>query len=114
MAGVKRIFERLGVGALELHEHIKGRDWDVVQLGLTDQQNASFAELLPILVRMYGRTCRRYEVAVTNTMTLNLGAAEVSHDQQTLICEFGAQSTVTLSLGAVDISHESQHLTAKL
>jgi len=114
VAGVKRIFQRLEIGELKLHERVPGRDWDIVQIELSDEQYARFTDLLQIIVQMYGRTCRRYEVAVGNLITLHLGAIEVGHDQQTLVCEFGAISTTSLHLGATELSHDQVHLIARL
>ena len=40
-AGMKRIFERLGVGYVEIEERQPGRDWDVVLLKFSNAQLSS-------------------------------------------------------------------------
>ncbi|WP_241000450.1 phage tail protein, partial [Pseudomonas viridiflava] len=60
-AGLKRILERLGVGYVEIQERMPERDWDVVLLTLSDSQLSENPDLLRVLIRQYGRTCRRYD-----------------------------------------------------
>ncbi|WGE29411.1 phage tail protein [Edwardsiella tarda] len=63
-AGFKKIFERLGIGYVEIHERNPGMDWDIVLLHITDSQLANNSELLSQIIRQYGRTCRRYRIQV--------------------------------------------------
>lgn len=62
--GFVRIFERLKIGRVVLHERNPGIDWDVILLTLTAQQVSEHIELLGIIIRQYGRTCRRYRYQV--------------------------------------------------
>lgn len=61
VAGIKRIFERLGVGYVEVLERQPDKDWDVIILQLSNAQLSGNQELLKRLLEKYGRTCRRYE-----------------------------------------------------
>lgn len=84
-AGFVRIFERLGVGYVEVQERVAGQDWDIVLLHLSDSQLSENPVLLRVLMQQYGRTCRRYDFVTITPVTLNIGAAAFSDDQQTLI-----------------------------
>lgn len=64
VAGFKAIFERLGIGYVEIQERQPDIDWDIVILRLTDSQTSEYAALLSQTVRQYGRTCRRYHLQV--------------------------------------------------
>ncbi|VVP32306.1 hypothetical protein PS874_04276 [Pseudomonas fluorescens] len=85
-SGLKRIFERLGVGYVEIKERVEGRDWDVIELHLTESQLSKNPELLRVLAQQYGRTCRRYEFVSISPLSLELQCLEFNDDQQT----FGA------------------------
>ncbi|MBD1229428.1 phage tail protein, partial [Xenorhabdus griffiniae] len=64
IAGFIAIFERLGVGYVELLERQPDIDWDVIILRLSDGQIAANPDLLMNIIRQYGRTCRRYRFEV--------------------------------------------------
>ncbi|MDK2956534.1 MAG: hypothetical protein PWQ57_2030 [Desulfovibrionales bacterium] len=74
--GFKRIFERLGVGYVELDERMDGRDWDIVAVRLTDSQLAGNQALLSEIIQHYGRTCRRYEWTVITPAPCGVRAVE--------------------------------------
>ena len=80
VAGFKQIFDRLGIGYVEIDERIDGQDWDVVDIRLTDNQLADNAELLNTLVQHYGRTCRRYGWTTITPLTIELQLASASND----------------------------------
>ncbi len=61
VAGIQRIFERLGIGYVEVLERQPDKDWDVIILQLSNEQLSGNQELLKLLLTKYGRTCRRYE-----------------------------------------------------
>ena len=61
VSGLQRIFERLGIGYVEVLERQPGKDWDVIILQLSNQQLSGNQDLLKLLLTKYGRTCRRYE-----------------------------------------------------
>ena len=61
VAGIQRVFERLGVGYVEVIERDPEKPWDVITLRLSDSQLAQNPTLLQVMIDMYGRTCRRYE-----------------------------------------------------
>ena len=84
-AGMVRVFERLGVGYVELEERVEGMDWDIVLLHLSDTQLSENPVLLRVLMQQYGRTCRRYDFVTITPVVLGLRIADFNDDQQTLI-----------------------------
>lgn len=62
--GFIAIFERLGIGYVELLEKQPDIDWDVITVKVTDSQIAENPDLLLQIIRQYGRTCRRYRFEV--------------------------------------------------
>ncbi|MFA0810855.1 phage tail protein [Microbulbifer epialgicus] len=80
VAGLKRIFERLLIGYVEIEERLPDRDWDVIKLHLSDQQMADNPELLQIILQKYGRLCRRYEFEVLTPLQVQLRTADCGHD----------------------------------
>ncbi len=83
-AGTVRIFQRLGVGYVEIEERFDSENWDVIRLYLTDGQLSANPVLLRVLMQQYGRTCRRYEFATITPVTLGMRIAHFHDDQQTL------------------------------
>ncbi|WP_085704644.1 phage tail protein [Pseudomonas sp. B15(2017)] len=84
-AGMKRIFERLGVGYVEIEERQPDRDWDVVLLKFSNAQLSLNPELLRVLIQQYGRTCRRYDFVTITPVGLQIGLIDFNDDQQTLV-----------------------------
>ena len=74
--GFKRIFERLGLGYVEIDERTDTRPWDVITLRVSDNQVAGNSRLMGVIVQLYGRTCRRYEWTVLNQAQLATSASE--------------------------------------
>lgn len=77
--GFIRIFERLGIGYLEIDERVDPVDWDVVLLRLSDSQLAENMELLQKIIEKYGRTCRRYQLQVITPIPVAIDARETGH-----------------------------------
>ncbi|MGH8333473.1 MAG: phage tail protein, partial [Pseudomonas sp.] len=84
-AGMKRIFERLGVGYVEIEERQPDRDWDVVLLKFSNTQLSLNPELLRVLIQQYGRTCRRYDFVTITPVALQIALIDFNDDQQTLV-----------------------------
>jgi hypothetical protein len=84
-AGLKRILHRLGVGYVEIDERMPDRDWDVVQLRLSDSQLSQNPELMRVLIQQYGRTCRRYDFVTITPVALQIALIDFNNDQQTLV-----------------------------
>lgn len=84
-AGLVRILKRLGVGYVEIEERLPGRDWDVVLLKLSDSQLSANPELLRVLIRQYGRTCRRYDFVTITPVAVQFALVDFNDDQQTLV-----------------------------
>ena len=73
--GFINIFERLGIGYVELRGRQPGIDWVVILARVTDSQIADNTQLLIQIIRQYGRTCRRYqfEVITSEKMAIRAG-----------------------------------------
>src|SRR5476651_2862528 len=72
VAGFIAIFERLGIGYVELLERQPGIDWDVIIVRVSDSQIADNSDLLLEIIRKYGRTCRRYQFEVITSLPLHI------------------------------------------
>lgn len=81
-AGFIRIFQRLGIGQIEIDERVPNRDWDVITLRLSDSQLSENADLLAVLIQHYGRTCRRYEYQIITPTDFTLDVAPLDWDHQ--------------------------------
>ncbi|MDU7134715.1 MAG: hypothetical protein E6325_25465 [Enterobacteriaceae bacterium] len=68
VAGFIAIFERLGIGYVELLERQPGIDWDVIIVRVSDSQLAANPDLMLQIIRQYGRTCRRYQFEVLTSL----------------------------------------------
>lgn len=79
-AGFIRIFARLGIGYVEIEERFDAENWDVIKIILSDSQMAHNRELLNLIIRKYGRTCRRYTYEVIAKLPLHLSARSFNHD----------------------------------
>jgi hypothetical protein len=82
-AGMRRIFERLGVGYVELAERTDPINWDVITVRLSDNQLSGNQTLIELLLRYYGRTCRRYTVEILNPVVVELFIQPFQHDHET-------------------------------
>lgn len=72
VAGFIAIFQRLGVGYVELRERQPGLDWDVIVVRVSDGQLADNTDLLMEIIQHYGRTCRRYRFEVITASNLRI------------------------------------------
>lgn len=75
-AGFVRIFSRLGIGNIEIKERFDAENWDVIQIILTDEQLTYNSALITLIIREYGRTCRRYQFVTETRRTIALRYAE--------------------------------------
>jgi hypothetical protein len=82
--GFKRIWERMELGFLELDERLEGRDWDIVELTVTESTIAEQPELLDIIIEKYGRTCRRYEWTTKTNLKMHLLTAFVEQETENI------------------------------
>ncbi|MUK41004.1 phage tail protein [Aliivibrio fischeri] len=81
-AGFIRIFQRLGVGVVEVDERTPERDWDIITIRLSDSQLSENYSLLEQLLQQYGRTCRRYEYQVINVVQWTISATPLDWQQE--------------------------------
>ncbi|RBO83441.1 phage tail protein [Marinomonas aquiplantarum] len=105
-AGFIAIFERLGIGFLEMKEREDAESWDVISLRLSDSQIASNIDLLSYIIQQYGRTCRRYELTVLTPVELGVSVIEVGYSwhldvAKQVVEPWGAQ----VILKDIDIGH---------
>ena len=110
VAGFKRIFQRLGIGEVRISERQPDRDWDIVQLHLSDEQLSDNPALLDMVVNQYGRTCRRYEFVTTTELAISVTAYEINNDQMTLVAQFDNTQTVRLSVSAAEFNNDQMTL----
>lgn len=89
IAGFVAIFERLGIGYVELVERQPDIDWDIITVRVSDSQLAANTELMIQIIRQYGRTCRRYQYEVLTTLKLFINAG---WDEGELICYSARES----------------------
>ena len=111
--GLTRIFDRLGMGTVDSFERLPGRDWDWVQLRVTDQQLHDWPLILSALVRHYGRTCRRYEFLTEETVTLTMRCHEFCDDQLTVLAQQQQQATVVAAINS-NFGNDQQTVLASL
>ena len=115
ISSVKSIFDRLGLEVLNVRERIDGRDWDIIAIDMTDSTLAGNTDLLPELIQLYGRTCRRYELTVHNKadVSLSLGLTHVQwdscHIDHPLRLEAHNKAQQQYSHGFTDLQNESSH-----
>ncbi|MGT3071951.1 phage tail protein [Pseudomonas putida] len=83
-AGMIKIFQRLGIGYVEIQERLPDQDWDIVSLLLSDSQLSENPVLLRVLIQQYGRTCRRYEFSTITPVSVGVCLVEFNDDQITL------------------------------
>jgi hypothetical protein len=81
-AGFKRIWARMELGHLEIAERLDGRDWDIVELTVTESTIAEHPELLDLIIINYGRTCRRYEWTTKTNLKINTLGATIEHNSE--------------------------------
>ena len=97
VAGFIAIFARLGLGTVTLIERFDEIDWDVIQLVLTDEQIAGNEQLLIDIIRLYGRTCRRYQFSVFSEIQLSMTIGGVG-------CEYSYSTAAVSNLDFSQIS----------
>ncbi|WP_289283294.1 MULTISPECIES: phage tail protein [unclassified Methylophaga] len=78
-AGFIRIFERLGIGYVEIEERVDPVDWDVILVHLSDSQLSENTELLNRIIQKYGRTCRRYQLTVITPIQTGISVKATGH-----------------------------------
>ncbi len=97
--GFINIFERLGIGYVELRERQPGVDWDVITVRVSDSQIADNAELMLQIIRQYGRTCRRYqfEVITSQPFAIRAGWDQGEYVVYTAAAPVAEQASTTFS-----------------
>jgi hypothetical protein len=80
--GFQRIWRRLGLGELSIRERLPDRDWDIIQLEVTENDLSNNEALLREVIRLYGRTCRRYEYSTLLPIDLYLDTQVWAHEFQ--------------------------------
>lgn len=88
VAGLNRIFHRLGIGYVEIEERSPVRDWDVIIIRLSDSQLSQNTALLRVLMDKYGRTCRRYEFDVITTIDMSITTIDFNNAWTTDVARF--------------------------
>ena len=66
------MFNKLGIPTVSIDERMAHTDWDIIRLQLLDSDLAQSPKLIENIIKQYGRTCRRYEFANSNTTKVNI------------------------------------------
>lgn len=66
------MFKKLGISKVGIEERMVHTDWDVVRLQILDSDLSKSPKLIENIIKQYGRTCRRYEFASSNTTNVNV------------------------------------------
>ena len=105
-AGFIAIFERLGIGYVEIEERVDEVDWDVITLRLSDSQLSENTALLDLIIQKYGRTCRRYRLEVITPISVSLSIVEIGHSWSLDVAEQTNEPMVAeTSVVSSDIGH---------
>jgi len=113
VATIESIFKRLDIEVLRVRERIDGYDWDVIAIDLSESTLQNVNELLPEIISLYGRTCRRYQFSVHNKapVYLNLGFTHLQNESHEtplfpvhLSVEHNIMSTTNLAIVSQDRS----------
>lgn len=91
-AGFKRIFERLGLGQVKVKERLPDTDWDVIHIELTDNAISENQALVAAVIRLYGRTCRRYRYEVTYPVSMIIRAGAMHLEHQVYIASYSVRN----------------------
>lgn len=113
-AGFIRIFERLGIGYVEIEERFDEVNWDVINLKITDKQLAGNNELLNQIIRQYGRTCRRYRFEIISSQPITICLGEFNHDYQTAVCRIKLHPILTALYGEIGHSYRTDRIKITL
>ncbi|NOH82854.1 phage tail protein [Vibrio sp. 03-59-1] len=114
--GFSAIFARMGLEVLEQKERQPQCDWDVVTIELPEHTVTNDLQLLSQLVQHYGRTCRRYELAVSNQIVVGLTAVEFNCEWQcfraSMAVDYSVNDRVSLNRTPTEFNHQSQTFQA--
>ena len=111
--GFQRILQRLGVGYVRIEERLADRDWDIVQLHLSDSQLSDNPSLLDMIIFQYGSTCLRYEFVTTTPVAVAVATYEFNNDQMTLVARFDTTQSVRLSVAAGEFNSDQMTLVTR-
>lgn len=82
IAGFIDIFQRLGIGYVELEERRPDLDWDIIVVNVSDSQLAENSDLMMNIIQMYGRTCRRYQFQVITVLPMSVRCGVIDGQYQ--------------------------------
>ncbi len=72
--------EKVRLASLE--ERFDQVNWDVIKIRVNDSQLAKNPHLMNLIIRKYGRTCRRYTFEVLTNETITIVHGEFNNDYQ--------------------------------
>ena len=98
---------------MQILERQPDRDWDIVQLHLSDQQLSDNPALLDMIIHQYGRTCRRYEFVTTTPVSLAVAAYEFNNDHLTLVAKFDDTQSVGLRVATMEFNNDQMTLVTR-
>ena len=83
-AGFKAIWERMGLGYVDIEERIPARDWDIINLTVTDHALSQYPGLIDVILANYAITCRRYELTTIAIDDLKIRINHFGEESQNL------------------------------
>lgn len=111
MAGWKRIFARLELPPVELEERVDGQDWDIVNIVLDDADMPDSQNVLELIIKDYGRTCRRYRFVSRIRQPLFIRAAAFDDNHATVTAR--PDNHVVVNAAGLIAAFGSEHNTAQ-
>ncbi len=87
-AGMYRIFERLEIAIYDIRERQPDKDWDIITLEMDDETLSNKKNLISLLVKTYGATCRRYEYNVVTKLDSFNHYGQMNCSYKNFVCEF--------------------------
>ena len=114
--GFYQIFERFDITLLNQRERQAGLDWDIISLELSEQTITDDLPLISELVRQYGRTCRRYELSVNNSIYSTLSATEFNcewvHYHAYMDIDYCVDNVININDKPTEFNHQSETFQA--
>ncbi len=115
VSGWKRIFKRLELvkdeGGLELLERMPGQDWDIVGIVVDDSAFPDLQNVLEIIIKEYGRSCRRYRFISRITQPLAVRCGTFDDDHSTVAAS--PNPTVSACAALRALTFDNDHATTE-
>jgi len=100
ISSISDLFNRLGIDVIKVTERIENRDWDIIAIDFSSHTVSKYGDVLPELIQLYGRACRRYEFTVKTVVepSLNIGCLDVQWDSVHIESPLNLQQSTDIEL----------------